>query len=87
MQKVERMREIEQKIRDCNDLSKKTQDLALDIKKTIYSKWAEKDKEMISQKEAIKSYESRLNANITDCKFWLEKYTETFKEHEASVKG
>jgi hypothetical protein len=59
----------------------------LDIKKTIYAKWAEKDLEMIATKEKIEAYENRLNANITDCKFWLEKYTEAFKEHEASVKG
>ena len=48
MQKVERMKEIEQKIRDCNDISRTTQNLSLDIKKTIYAKWAEKDIEAIA---------------------------------------
>jgi hypothetical protein len=63
------------------------QNIVLDTKKDLFNAFGKNRLEAQATEQKVKDYEMKLDRTIEDCKFWLEKYTTSFKKCDVDFKS
>lgn len=79
------MKVLEDKVKEVDLKADKIHDMTLQAKREMHETFSKAKLEHMGILQKINITESKMDANISDCKFWVKTYTDAFKSHEATM--